>query len=349
MLSLFRLALVKIMLENPCTNPMRTSSKYTKEKEMITLNSSMFKESQKNAVTKNLALQILIFLAVFLVIEIAEGIGSAAFVLPLMLPTLLGDGTSSLSYAESYAAALDVMSDYRAMIPTLFCTVFGTILSIIYCRFIEKRPLSSMGIRRGKIIPHYLTGLVVGALMMSVIVLAGTITGVFSLTLIDDFNTGVILLYLAGFLVQGMSEEFIFRGYLMNTIGGTHSPVLGIIISSVGFSLAHLLNEGISVLALINLALFGAFAGIYIICFNDIWGACAIHSIWNFTQGNIYGISVSGTGETDSILRTTAISNSAFLTGGGFGIEGSIFTTVVLVVGIVLVLLKIRANSKSKR
>jgi hypothetical protein len=30
MLSLFRLALIKIVLENPCTNPMRTSSKKVK-------------------------------------------------------------------------------------------------------------------------------------------------------------------------------------------------------------------------------------------------------------------------------------------------------------------------------
>jgi hypothetical protein len=33
MLSLFRLALVKIVLENPCTNPMRTSSDFSKRKE----------------------------------------------------------------------------------------------------------------------------------------------------------------------------------------------------------------------------------------------------------------------------------------------------------------------------
>jgi len=205
-----------------------------------------------------------------------------------------------------------------------------------------------MGVRKRKLIPHYLTGLLVGIIMMSAIAMLSVVTGVNSISLCSNINVGIILLYLTGFFVQGMSEEFIFRGYLMTTIGGYHSPVLAVGISSSAFALAHIFNPGFGILSCINLALFGVFAGLYMICFNDIWGVCGIHSIWNFMQGNFYGISVSGTSNTESVFRTTAETSYSFLSGGEFGIEGSIFTTIILSAGIAIVFLKLRKNQNKK-
>jgi len=127
----------------------------------------------------------------------------------------------------------------------------------------------------------------------------------------------------------------------MNTIGGRHNPYVAIGVSAVAFSLAHFLNPGYNILVFINLTMFGVFASLYMIAFDDIWGACAIHSVWNFLQGSFYGISVSGTGSVESIFRTTAKSSSVILTGGKFGIEGSIFTTIVLVAGISVIWLRL--------
>ena len=90
------------------------------------------------------------------------------------------------------------------------------------------------------------------------------------------------------------------------------------------------------------------FASFYMISTGDIWGVCGIHSMWNFMQGNFYGISVSGTGDTESVFRTTANTPHAWLSGGEFGIEGSIFTTLVLTAGIVITFLKIRKNDTKK-
>jgi hypothetical protein len=82
------------------------------------------------------------------------------------------------------------------------------------------------------------------------------------------------------------------------------------------------------------------------IAFDDIWGASAIHFIWNFTQGCFYGISVSGTGDTESIFRTVQVSQNSFLTGGNFGVEGSIFTTITLIIACIPVIIKIKGISK---
>jgi hypothetical protein len=174
---------------------------------------------------------------------------------------------------------------------------------------------------------------------MSAITLLTIVSGANKLSANSGVDYGLISLYFFGFLIQGMSEEFIFRGYFMTTMGGSHSPYIAVAISSAAFGIAHSANPGISPLAMFNLIFYGVFAALYMIHFDNIWGVCGIHSMWNFTQGNIYGISVSGNNRTESILTTASESSNDILTGGEFGIEGSIFTTVVLLAGTVIILL----------
>ncbi|MBP5580296.1 MAG: CPBP family intramembrane metalloprotease, partial [Ruminococcus sp.] len=194
-----------------------------------------------------------------------------------------------------------------------------------------------------------LPGILIGLVLMTAAVLLGALFGIHTVKLSDDFNIGLIVLYFFGFIVQGMSEEFIFRGYFMTTIGGSGKHTLVAVgISSVAFSLAHFGNPGFGPLAFFNIALFGAFAALYMILFDNIWGVCAIHSIWNFMQGNFYGISVSGTGDTTSVFRTVAKSSSTVLTGGKFGIEGSILTTIVLLIATAAVVYGISKKSAAQ-
>lgn len=315
--------------------------------------SGIFEESSHSLASQSLPVQIFSFVIVFAIIYVLEAIiPSFVSVTPMMEEMKsqgMLDGTKEITLKNSMAAATIISASPKVMIPSLLSTVFGTITSIIYCRNIEVRPVSSMGVRKNKLVPHYLVGLATGIAMMTVITLLSVVTGVNSISLCSNINVGIILLYLLGFFVQGMSEEFIFRGYLMTTIGGHHSPLLAVGISSSAFALAHAANPGFNVLSCINLILFGIFAGVYMICFDDIWGVCGIHSIWNFMQGNFYGISVSGTGNTESVFCTSAVTEHGWLSGGEFGIEGSIFTTLVLSAGIVTVLMNIRKKSKTEK
>lgn len=312
----------------------------------LKLKSKMFEESGESLASSSLITQIISFVVIFFIIYIFEAIIPAIISINPMIQEMQSqnmlDDSSGISIKESINIATVVSSSPKIMIPSLLSTIFGTIISIIYCRNIEIRPISSMGVKKEKVILHYTTGIVIGIVMMTVITLTSVITGVNSISLCDNVRFEIILLYLFGFFIQGMSEEFIFRGYLMTTIGGHHSPWLAVAVSSGAFSLAHIFNPGFGVLSCINLFLFGMFASLYMIYSENIWGVCGIHSIWNFMQGNFYGISVSGTGDTESIFRTTAQNSYSWLNGGSFGIEGSIFTTIVLVSGIIITLIKIK-------
>ena len=310
---------------------------------MPVLKPKMFKESEKSNVSENIIANLLAFVLIMVVILFAE-----AFIPWLMAKDAISERINefteagmSLNFSKIRDISAAVVMENKVFIAMLFCTAFGTLISIFYCRFGEARPLRSMGVVKRKAGIHYLEGALVGAVLMSSIALGSVLFKVNDISLCKNVKYGTILLIIIGFVIQGMSEEFIFRGFLMNTIGGRHNPYVAIGVSAVAFSLAHFLNPGYNILVFINLTMFGIFASLYMIAFDDIWGACAIHSVWNFLQGSFYGISVSGTGSVESIFRTTAKSSSVILTGGKFGIEGSIFTTIVLVAGISVIWLRL--------
>ena len=97
-----------------------------------------------------------------------------------------------------------------------------------------------------------------------------------------------------------------------------------------------MLNPGLTILAFLNLLLIGIFLSLYVIKTNDIWGAAGYHSMWNFVQGTFYGISVSGTNVGSAVLSSEIKPGNIFLTGGKFGMEGSIVATVVMAAVLVL-------------
>ncbi|MBQ8180459.1 MAG: CPBP family intramembrane metalloprotease [Ruminococcus sp.] len=315
---------------------------------MLRFKPKMFQEASASYVNHSIPVKILIFIAAFVVILILESIIPSVLTLPEIMDELASDplytsGKKQLTLAESMDIASKYTHEPKIMIPNLLCTVFGTIVSLFCCRCIEMRHVRSMGVRKRRLVPHYLTGLGIGAVLMTSITLLTVISGANSISLCSGINFGIIALYLLGFFVQGMSEEFIFRGYLMSSLGSKNTTI-AVIVNSAAFGLAHGLNPGLTPLAMVNLVLFGLFASFYVILFDDLWGACAIHSVWNFMQGNIYGISVSGSGKSESVFAVSQKSSHGFLTGGDFGIEGSIFTTIILLIATAAVLYAIKRS-----
>ena len=67
-----------------------------------------------------------------------------------------------------------------------------------------------------------------------------------------------------------------------------------------------------------------------------------MHAAWNFAQGNIYGFNVSGVSSSTGTLMSFTSKGTDILTGGAFGPEASIFATVVLLIGIIVLVLKRR-------
>ncbi len=302
-----------------------------------TENNTMLFEAKKARHKPHIVLQILIFFAVFFIANIASG---AVIGIPLVV-VMLKDIGSPMLRSGDISGITTAISAYMKNLPewftvvSLFATVITTICAIIYCLKIEGRSIASMGMRKRGMYKNYGVGFIIGIAMISATAGLSVLLGGAKFT---GINSGVPLIYIAlfflGYIVQGMSEEVCVRGYFMVSCTNKVSVAAAVFISSIAFASLHLANPGISPLAFVNLALFGIFAAVYILRTDDIWGACAIHSAWNFFQGNVYGISVSGSQKVSSIFGTLFVSGHELVSGGPFGIEGGVCTTVVLVAGI---------------
>ena len=234
---------------------------------------------------------------------------------------------------------LSVMSDMPewVMIVMLFAEILLTLIVLFYCRFFEKRKLSTLGFVKKGMVNQYVAGLLAGAAAFSLAYLICIITGSVKCEgLAADIVPLYIIGYFFGYLLQGMAEEVLCRGYLMVSLSRRYHVTLAIVVSSVFFAFLHSANSGLSPLAYINLFLFGVFASLLLLDFGNIWIAGAFHSIWNFVQGNIYGVQVSGTRVSNTILSTSYTDGREIINGGSFGMEGGFAVSIVFMAGIAL-------------
>ena len=195
---------------------------------------------------------------------------------------------------------------------------------------------------RAKVIQSYLTGLVLGFLMMGSVLVILIITGQVNYISfgLEDGITVTFIVNLLMWLPQGMTEEIMFRGFMIPRIRGKSNTAVAVILSSFLFSAFHSANIGFTPLAAVNLFLIALLFALIYLKTGNIWMTSAIHTMWNLTQGNIIGLQVSGTEAASSVLRTVyGKSAMDIVTGGAFGSEGGLAVTAVTVTGLIILLL----------
>ena len=286
-------------------------------------------------------LELLVFVAVFLVASIAQGFATV----PMQLVMLFSDkaymaAVASGDVAKLTEASMEVtqrlMESDGYMIGMLLSDIVMMLIVFLFCRFIQKRKLRTLGFIKKGMLKEYALGMLLGFAFFSVCVLLGVLFGGLKIEGISpEFSIGIFVAYLLGYMVQGMTEEVLCRGYFLGSYARRYPVYAAVLANSLLFASLHLLNSGISVLAFINITLFGIFASIYFIRRGSIWGIGAFHSIWNLVKGNFYGIKVSGTPVGNTLFTTQAIAGKSLWNGGDFGMEGSLICTIVLTCGII--------------
>ena len=231
----------------------------------------------------------------------------------------------------------------------LFSFVFILLLFIFWVKVIEKNSLSSLGFVKKNWLKYLGWGILISLLQMGVIALVYQVGGIGTFEL-NELSLEPILFILGLFpfwLLQGGTEEVATRGWLLTRIAARTNLPLAIAISSSLFGFLHLGNSGVTFLSVLNIILDGVLAGLLFIYTDSIWLVVAQHGTWNYVQGNLLGFQVSGTGANASIFSFTMGSGPHWLTGGEFGAEGSIITTLVLLVSVVIVYLLGERNERA--
>ncbi len=221
-----------------------------------------------------------------------------------------------------------------------FALIF--VFTWLWIRFYEKRPFSSLGFEPNQALYKYIRGFLFGVLLFALAVALMVAFGFVEIDPIASPNIGLaaaagVGIVLLGWFVQGAAEEVLTRGWMLPALGARYKPWVGILVSSLFFSTLHSFNPNLSGIAFVNLALFGLFAAFYALREGSLWGICAIHSAWNWVQGNIFGFEVSGTNPEGGSLLKLIETGPDWFTGGPFGPEGGLAVTLVLALAILFV------------
>lgn len=234
---------------------------------------------------------------------------------------------------------------------SIFDLVLGFGMASILCCLVvllyEKRSIVSMGFARKGVLRSYGKGFLIGILLFVSIVIGGVLVGAFEIKISSNMDNGIkaifpILMMLLGFIVQGGTEEIVIRGWVMPVIGARYNVIVGVLVSSVLFTVMHGANPGMTVLPIINLFAFSLFASCIVIYTKNLWVICGMHTSWNWIQGNVFGIKVSGMDMVGgSILNTKSVTGMELFSGGNFGVEGSILCSAVFIIGTIFLVYKI--------
>ncbi len=215
----------------------------------------------------------------------------------------------------------------------------------------ERRKPAAIGFNE-KALPRFARGFLIGCAFLVAVVGGLWATGVYQ---VDNWAvwarpSAMTFLTIAGyallFMIQGSSEETFMRGWLMGTVSSRHGIAWAVFINSIVFGAMHLGNikpspelwGGAG-----NVALFGVFISLYAARERSIWGVYGWHAAWNWLLGVGFGLEVSGLNLKVTPLVVDlkdAPGQPWWLTGGSWGPEASVFTTVVLLVGIIVLIRK---------
>ena len=245
---------------------------------------------------------------------------------------IIGTVLAMVNPTADQAIVMEVFGHYGIFFQ-LGSFFFMSLLVFLWVKFIEKRPFSSLGFFKKGWLKELGRGFLIGAAQFSLVVALLLLTGTGSLELAElSLEPVLFILALIPFwILQGGTEELVTRGWLFPAVSDKSNIFIGILISSALFGALHLFNPGVTVLSIVNIILDGIFACFLMLKYDNMWVLAGMHGAWNFVQGNIYGIQVSGQGASTSILNYSSQSSVDLLSGGAFGAEGSIFATIVLI------------------
>ncbi len=216
------------------------------------------------------------------------------------------------------------------------------VVTLLYCKLIEKRKIKSLGIN--KKVCDYFLGAVLAILLLAVIVVVCCVTDVMSF---NGFASGADVLYLlalfAGFFIQGSAEELVCRGFLLPSLLKMTSLPVAILICSTAFALPHLptvleADPQFALIGVINLYLVSTVFSLLFILRSNIYIVCGLHSVWNFVLNGAMGLSVSGSNSNENSLLNFNVNGENILSGGVYGLEASIITTVALGIATVILI-----------
>ncbi len=263
------------------------------------------------------------------------------FILFLILFRLLA-GT-----ADFILINLPVGFDGSSILGKILESVIGLFLAILLgwlCgKYLEDLPFRALGAWfTENWFKDLSLGILIGAGSLILAVLIAVVFGGYGFRFNNTAGQSAILLTLGVsfivFVIGAAFEEALVRGYIFQTFTRANLAWFAILITSAFFAVGHLNNPGSNYFSSINTALAGIWLGIAYLKTRTLWLAFGIHFAWNWVQGAIFGIEVSGlTDITTAPLLKEIDTGSHLFSGGNYGIEAGLACTFALIISTLLI------------
>jgi membrane protease YdiL (CAAX protease family) len=158
--------------------------------------------------------------------------------------------------------------------------------------------------------------------------------------------SGAIAIF--GFMAAAaVTEELMFRGVLFRIVEERLGTGISLGLSGVLFGLAHYFNPNATLWSSFAIAVEAGFmlAAVYAATRN-LWVPIGVHFAWNLLAGPLLGYEVSGHLPSESLAQTID-RGSVLMTGGDFGIEGSVVITLLQIVALAALAAGVRQRDRN--
>jgi uncharacterized protein len=201
---------------------------------------------------------------------------------------------------------------------------------------VERRPWKAYGLPASQVFGRlFWQGALWGFAAITLLILALSGTQAFSFGHIVLHGVRIAkfaVFWAAMFLIVGLTEEFLFRGYAQFTLArGIQFWPAALVLSST-FGLIHLRNGGEEFAGALAAACIGLFFCLTLRRTGNLWFAVGFHAAWDWGETFFYSVPDSGMVSPGHLLRSS-LHGPAWLSGGSVGPEGSVFCflTIALV------------------
>ncbi|MFO0888897.1 MAG: CPBP family intramembrane glutamic endopeptidase [Isosphaeraceae bacterium] len=210
-----------------------------------------------------------------------------------------------------------------------------------YVRVFERRATAELSTRAAG--REFAAGTALGSGLFTATVACLWLGGWYRLEGFGSWPSAMVVVQIG--LVPAFVEEIIIRGVLFRITEESLGTWIAVTASALLFGLLHILNPGATLVATLCIALeAGVLLALAFVMTRRLWLPIGLHFGWNFTQGGIFGLAVSG-GQSEGLLRST-LAGPELLSGGAFGAEASLFA--VLVCGSLSIYLISRARREDR-
>jgi membrane protease YdiL (CAAX protease family) len=239
---------------------------------------------------------------------------------------MLGSILPGILMAALHIARLDgARSSPLGALAGLLIGTCGLLAYFAFRRWVERAPREPA--RPARALREWAAGALGGFVLFSLATGAVALLGGF--TVLGLRGAGDLWFWLGVALYSGMVEEAVFRGVIQRQLEAMFGTWAALAATSAFFGLAHLMNPGASLFAAFAIACeAGILLGATYLVKRRLWAPIGLHMAWNFTQGWVFSIPVSGSAGPAGLLKTR-LSGPEWLTGGAFGLEASAVALVV--------------------